>query len=79
MNERKATDQDDTAQSETLERKTTPKKGNHGGALSRDVQVKIGQQIRAYYERLIEPPPDRFIELLRQLDKSGGKDPPNDN
>jgi hypothetical protein len=78
MNERKTTDQDDTAQSEALDRKSTSNKGNHG-ALSRDVQAKIGQQLRAYYERLIEPPSDRFVDLLRQLDKSGGKDPPNDN
>ena len=43
-------------------------------SLGRDVQAKIGQQLRAYYDGLIEPTPDRFAELLRQLDKpSGGK------
>ena len=44
-------------------------------ALSRQVQAKLGQQLRAYYEQLLEPPPDRFVELLRQLDKPGSKDP----
>jgi len=48
-------------------------------ALSRQVQAKLGQQLRAYYEQLIEPPPDRFVELLRQLDKPGRKDPSDDH
>ena len=47
-----------------------------GAALSRQVQAKLGQQLRSYYERLIEPPPDRFVELLRQLDKPGSKENP---
>ncbi len=46
-----------------------------GAALSRQVQAKLGQQLRSYYERLIEPPPDRFVDLLRRLDKPGSKDP----
>ena len=45
-----------------------------GAALNRQLQAKLGQQLRSYYERLIEPPPDRFVELLRRLDKSGSKD-----
>ena len=44
-----------------------------GAALSRQVQAKLGHQLRAYYDQLIEPPPDRFVELLRQLDKPGSK------
>jgi len=47
-------------------------KGQAG--LNRDIQAKIGQQLRAYYDGLLEPTPDRFSELLRELDKSGGKE-----
>jgi hypothetical protein len=42
-------------------------------SLGREVQAKIGQQLRAYYDGLIEPTPDRFADLLRQLEKPGGK------
>ena len=42
-------------------------------SLGRDVQAKIGQQLRSYYDGLIEPTPDRFVELLKQLDKPGDK------
>jgi hypothetical protein len=44
-------------------------------SLGRDIQAKIGQQLRAYYDGLIEPTPERFADLLRQLDK-GDKDKP---
>ena len=54
---------------------TTTKKAKGQAALGREIQAKIGQQLRSYYEALIEPTPDRFAELLRQLDKNGGKDP----
>lgn len=34
----------------------------------------IGKQLRDFYdETLSEPVPDRFIELLRELDKKTGK------
>ena len=67
MNERKVPD------------KTAPmdaraaKKGKQNASLGREVQAKIGQQLRAYYDGLIEPTPDRFADLLRQLDKPSGK------
>ena len=54
-------------------RPTTNKRAKPG--LGRDVQAKIGQQLRSYYDGLLEPPPDRFVELLRQLEKPGDKDP----
>ena len=47
----------------------TMKKGKGQAALGRDIQAKIGQQLRSYYDTLIEPTPDRFADLLRQLDK----------
>ena len=53
-------------------RPTNSKRAKPG--LGRDVQAKIGQQLRSYYDGLLEPPPDRFVELLRQLEKPGDKD-----
>jgi hypothetical protein len=43
--------------------------------LGPDIQARIGQQLRAYYSGLIEPTPDRFVELLRKLDKGGSEEP----
>ncbi len=38
--------------------------------LSPEIQSKIGDQLRTMYEDLkAEPIPDRFVELLKQLDK----------
>ena len=38
--------------------------------LGRDVQTKIGQQLRAMYDDVVqEGVPHRFAELLRQLEK----------
>jgi len=40
------------------------------GRLGRDVQSKIGQQLRAMYDGVVsEGVPDRFNEMLRQLDE----------
>jgi hypothetical protein len=39
------------------------------GRLGRDVQNKIGQQLRAMYDDVVnDGVPDRFVEMLRQLD-----------
>jgi hypothetical protein len=47
------------------------KNTSSSGRLSRDVQSKIGQQLRAMYDDVVkEGVPDRFSDLLRQLDKS---------
>ena len=52
-----------------------PVKRDKGGTgLSREVQARIGQQLRAYYDGLLEPTPDRFADLLRELDKPSAKD-----
>lgn len=41
-----------------------------GSGLSREIQAKIGQQLRAMYDDVVqEGVPDRFADLLRQLDK----------
>jgi hypothetical protein len=62
---------------------TATKRGKAPASLGPDIQAKIGTQLRAYYAGLIEPTPERFVELLRQLDKpekhgSAEKDRSND-
>lgn len=43
--------------------------------LSTDVQRKIGQQLRAMYDDVVnQGVPGRFAELLQQLDEPEGKD-----
>jgi hypothetical protein len=43
--------------------------------LGRDVQSKIGQQLRAMYDDVVnQGVPDRFIELLGRLDKPADKE-----
>ena len=42
--------------------------------LSRDVQAKLGQQLRAVYDNVVsQGVPDRFADLLNRLD-NGNKD-----
>ncbi|HKA72128.1 MAG TPA: NepR family anti-sigma factor [Xanthobacteraceae bacterium] len=44
------------------------------GRLGRDVQAKIGNQLRAIYDDVVqEGVPDRFVELLKRLDKKDEK------
>ena len=43
--------------------------------LSRDVQSRLGQQLRQMYDDVVsQGVPDRFTELLNQLDDNGNKD-----
>jgi Anti-sigma factor NepR len=58
---------------------TATKRAKASASLSPDIQAKIGTQLRAYYAGLIEPTPDRFVELLRQLDEPATKDRSNDD
>jgi hypothetical protein len=45
------------------------------GRLGRDVQAKIGSQLRALYDGVVkEGVPDRFAELLQRLDNGDKKD-----
>ena len=40
--------------------------------LGRDVQAKIGQQLRSLYAGVVDQGvPDRFVELLKKLDQAG--------
>lgn len=75
MKERKPPDEPGSA--ETMTSRSTAmnaKKGKTQAALGRDIQAKIGQQLRSYYDTLIEPTPEQFVELLRQLDKPDSKE-----
>ncbi len=46
--------------------------GEKEPSLGRDVQSKIGQQLRAMYDNVVSQGiPDRFVELLNRLDKGG--------
>ncbi len=43
--------------------------------LNREIQSKIGQQLRAMYDDVVqEGVPDRFADLLKRLDKPAGED-----
>jgi hypothetical protein len=51
-----------------MQTEVTPRKPR--GRLGRDVQSKIGQQLRAMYDDVVSAGvPDRFAEMLRQLDE----------
>ena len=63
---------------DTVSTRNSGNRRSKDASLGRDVQVKIGQQLRAYYDGLIEPTPDRFVDLLQKLDKAGGKEPSGD-
>jgi hypothetical protein len=53
-----------TMQTDVNQRKTK-------GRLGRDVQGKIGQQLRAMYDDVVnDGVPDRFAEMLRKLDEN---------
>ena len=55
---------------------TNPKTGEAETVLGRDIQTKIGQQLRAMYDDVVgQGVPDRFTELLRRLDEQDDKGP----
>ena len=77
MKDRKSPEQAEMPEKpNSMDTKSTMSRARIEPSLGRDIQAKIGQQLRAYYDGLIEPTPDRFADLLRQLDKSGDKDKP---
>jgi Anti-sigma factor NepR len=51
----------------------TPEKNQ--ARLGRDIQAKIGQQLRAMYDDVLnQGVPDRFSELLNRLEQKDAKD-----
>lgn len=50
--------------------------GSDGSALGGDVQARIGQHLRAMYDDVVrQGVPDRFLDLLVQLDQKAGTKP----
>jgi hypothetical protein len=61
-------DEDKSGRPGPMQTEVTQKKTR--GRLGRDVQSKIGQQLRSMYDDVVsEGVPDRFTEMLRQLDE----------
>jgi hypothetical protein len=49
--------------------------GKTTARLGRDVQAKIGQQLRAFYDDVLQQGvPDRFTDLLNRLDERNDKE-----
>ena len=73
MNERKPLGQE---QENAMEAAATRKKTNAKPAkLGRDVQARLGQQLRSMYDDVVnQGVPDRFNDLLNRLDNDGNKD-----
>ncbi|HVZ53153.1 MAG TPA: NepR family anti-sigma factor [Pseudolabrys sp.] len=59
-----------------MEAATARKKANSKPAkLGREVQARLGQQLRAMYDEVVsQGVPDRFSELLNRLDSNGSKE-----
>ena len=56
---------------ETRNRKSTSKPAK----LSREVQARLGQQLRSMYDDVVnQGVPDRFADLLNRLEGNGNKD-----
>ena len=61
-------DDDKSGRPGQMQTEVTQKKTR--GRLGRDVQSKIGQQLRSMYDDVVsEGVPDRFTEMLQQLDE----------
>ncbi|MFN3657879.1 MAG: NepR family anti-sigma factor [Pseudolabrys sp.] len=54
---------------------TRKKNGAKPAKLGRDVQARLGQQLRAMYDEVVsQGVPDRFNDLLNRIDGNGSKD-----
>ena len=71
MNERKPVGQENAMEAAATRKKTTAKPAK----LGRDVQARLGQQLRAMYDEVLnQGVPDRFTDLLNRLENNEGKD-----
>jgi hypothetical protein len=74
MNERKPIGQKPMDSAQTNRGK---KADGKPAKLSREVQVRLGQQLRAMYDDVVnQGVPDRFTELLNRINGNGSKDRP---
>lgn len=72
MNERKPSGPDKPMEAASTR---TKKPAVKPAKLSRDVQARLGQQLRAAYDEVVsQGVPDRFSALLNQLDGDENKD-----
>jgi hypothetical protein len=68
MNERKPVGQQNPIEAAGSRKRT----GAKPAKLGRDVQARLGQQLRAMYDDVVnQGVPDRFTELLNRLDANG--------
>jgi len=71
MNERKPVGQQKPMETAASRHKDNAKPAK----LGREVQARLGQQLRAMYDDVVsQGVPDRFTELLNQIDGTGNKD-----
>jgi hypothetical protein len=62
-------------QQKPMETAATRKETAKPGKLGREVQARLGQQLRAMYDDVVsQGVPDRFAELINRLDDNGNKD-----
>jgi predicted NAD-dependent protein-ADP-ribosyltransferase YbiA (DUF1768 family) len=72
MNERKPVGQQDPMEIVAARNGKTNAKP---AKLGREVQARLGQQLRAMYDDVVsQGVPDRFAELLNRLEDNGNKD-----
>ena len=72
MNERKPVGQHKPMEATTQRDK---KPNVKPAKLGREVQARLGQQLRAMYDEVInQGVPDRFADLINRLDSNGNKD-----
>ncbi|AWN50432.1 NepR family anti-sigma factor [Methylobacterium sp. 17Sr1-1] len=54
-----------------------PAAGPEQPALDRNVQGRIGSHLRAMYDELMQQPiPDRFVDLIAELERSATRETP---
>ncbi len=71
MNEHKPVGQHNPIESAANRKRTNAKPAK----LGRDVQARLGQQLRAMYDEVVsQGVPDRFADLLNRIDSNGSKD-----
>jgi len=69
------TERKPVGQQKPMETAETRKKDAKPGKLGRDVQARLGQQLRAMYDDVVnQGVPDRFADLLNRLEGTGNKD-----
>jgi hypothetical protein len=72
MNERKPVGQQKPMETAATRNK---KDGAKPAKLGREVQARLGQQLRTMYDDVVnQGVPDRFADLINRIDGSGNKD-----